>query len=600
MIPIDRADSLQTPDGPPRGNLAPAGGSEPPPVGRVGARFRSNFPKGSYLWSVRNAQWQALGLKEEDCEKPKIAVVNSSSELASCYSHLDKVAAVVKQAIRDAGAIPFEIRTAAPSDFITGAGARGAYMLGARDLVTNDIEVAVEGAQLDGMVCLTSCDKTVPGQLMAAARLNIPTIVVPCGYQASGSYQGHHCDIEEVFIGAMHVVTGAMDLDTVVGMSREAIRSPGVCSGMGTANSMHIVCEALGLALPGSAPVAAMSPKMMADVRAAGRRIVELVWADLKPRDILVPGAFANAVRAVLAVGGSVNCVKHLQAVATEAGSPVDVYALFEKFAAETPVIAGVRPVGDHTIEAFEAAGGAQGVLKQLQPLLDTRVLSVSGRTLAEELAAFEARDMQTIRALDQPFAKLPAIVVLRGNMCPDTGIVKTGIAVRKTRQFTGPAICYGTSDAAVAAIKSGEIQAGHVVVMRGAGTKGGPAMGGGASRVVFALDGAGLGDSVALLTDGHLSGLVCKGLVVAEISPEAAIGGTLALVRNDDSITVDLDARLCNLNVDAAEIQTRREAWTPPPPMFDTGWLQIYRRNVSNTARGAVLVQSESPSSPG
>ena len=555
-------------------------------------KLRSNFPKGSYLWSVRNAQWQALGLSEADCEKPKIAVVNSSSELASCYSHLDKVAAEVKQAIRDAGAIPFEIRTAAPSDFITGAGARGAYMLGARDLVTNDIEVAVEGAQLDGMVCLTSCDKTVPGQLMAAARLNIPTIVVPCGYQASGTYQGHHCDIEEVFVGAMHVVTGAMDVDTVVGLSREAIRSPGVCSGMGTANSMHIVCEALGMALPGSAPVAAMSPKMMADVRAAGKRIVEMVWADLKPRDILTPGAFANAVRAVLAVGGSVNCVKHLQAVATESGQDLDVYALFENLAAEVPVIAGVRPIGVHSIEAFEAAGGARGVLKQLQPLLDATALNVSGQTLAQALADFQPTDMQTIRAMHQPFAKLPAIVVLRGNLCPDTGIVKTGITERKTRRFVGAAICFDTSDSAVAAIKSGEIQPGHVVVMRGAGAKGGPAMGGGASRVVFALDGAKLGDSVALLTDGHLSGLVCKGLVVAEISPEAAVGGPLALVANGDSITVDLDQRLCSLDIPTAEWQRRQTAWTPPQPAFDSGWLQIYRRNVSNTARGAVLVK--------
>ena len=580
-------------DGPPLEKLTPSGGSEPHAVGSVGVRLRSNFPRGSYLWSVRNAQWQALGLSEADCEKPKIAVVNSSSELASCYSHLDKVAIEVKQAIRDAGAIPFEIRTAAPSDFITGAGARGAYMLGARDLITNDIEVAVEGAQLDGMVLLTSCDKTVPGQLMAAARLNIPSIVVPCGYQASGEYKGHHCDIEEVFIGAMHAVTGAMDVETVIGMSREAIRSPGVCSGMGTANSMHIVCEALGMALPGSAPVAAMSPKMMADVRSAGKRIVELVQADLKPRDILTDGAFANAVRAVLAVGGSVNCVKHLQAVATEAGSNIDVYAMFENFAAEVPVIAGVRPVGDHTIEAFEAAGGARGVLKQLRPLLDVNVLSVSGKTLGAELDAFEARDMATIRAMNQPFTKLPAIVVLRGNLCPDTGIVKTGIAERKTRRFTGNAICFDTSDAAVAAIKSGEIKAGHVVVMRGAGAKGGPAMGGGASRVVFALDGAKLGDSVALLTDGHLSGLVCKGLVVAEISPEAAIGGPLALVVDGDTVTIDLDKRLCDLEISAEAMQTRRDAWKPGKPQFDSGWLQIYRRNVSDTAHGAVLTRS-------
>ena len=559
-----------------------------------GARkLRSNFPRGSYLWSVRNAQWQAMGLSEDDCEKPKIAVVNSSSELASCYSHLDEVAKVLKQAIRDAGAVPLEIRTAAPSDFITGAGARGAYMLAARDLITNDIEVAVEGAQLDGMVCLTSCDKTVPGQLMAAARLNVPTLLVPCGYQASGHYKGHHCDIEEVFIGAMHAMTGSLDVETLVGMSREAIRSPGVCSGMGTANSMHIVCEALGMALPGSAPVAAMSDKMMADVRAAGQRIVQMVQDDLKPRDILSAGAFANAVRAVLAVGGSVNCIKHLQAVATEADLPVDVYGLFEQLADSTPVIAAVRPVGEHTIEAFEAAGGCRAVLRQLQALLDTSVMTVSGQSLARNLEQAQVRDPAVIRPASEPFATRPAIVVLRGSMCPDSGIVKAGIAERKVRRFSGPALCFDTADAAIEAIRSQRIQPGQVVVMRGAGACGGPAMGGGASRVVFALDGAGLGDQVALLTDGHLSGLVCKGLVVAEVSPEAALGGPLALVRDGDRVSIDLDTRRCDLEISEQDMAARRAAWQPPTPAFDRGWLQIYRRNVGPLPQGAVLVRN-------
>ncbi len=559
-------------------------------------KLRSNFPRGSYLWSVRNAQWQALGIAEADCEKPKIAVVNSSSELASCYSHLDAVARVVKQAIRAAGALPFEIRTAAPSDFITGAGARGAYMLGARDLVTNDIEAAVEGAQLDGMICLASCDKTVPGQLMAAARLNIPSLLVPCGYQASGAYNGHHCDIEDVFVGAMHVATGAMDVDTLVGMSRQAVRSPGVCSGMGTANSMHIVCEALGMALAGSAPVAAMSDKMMADVRAAGARIVQMVWDDLKPRDILKRGAFENAVRAVLAVGGSVNCVKHLQAVATEAACAADVYGMFEQFGPQVPVLAGIRPVGTQSIEDFEAAGGARAVLKQLQPLLDSAVMTVSGRTLAAELQVASVAQPQTIRPLSNPVATQAAIIVLRGNLCPDTGIVKAGIAPRKSRRFSGPARCFDTSDAALAAIQAHGVKPGEALVMRGAGARGGPAMGGGASRVVFALDGAGLGDSVAMLTDGHLSGLVCKGLVVAEVAPEAAVGGALALLRDGDVISIDLDTRRCDVALSDAELAARRAAWTPPKPQFDRGWLQIYRRNVGPPASGAVLIQPDTP----
>lgn len=556
--------------------------------------LRSNFPRGSYLWAVRNAQWQALGIPEEDCEKPKIAIVNSSSELASCFSHLDGVAAEMKAAIRAAGAVPFEIRTSAPSDFITGAGGRGAYMLATRDLITNDIEVAVEGAQLDGMVCLASCDKTVPGQLMAAARLNVPTLIVACGYQPSGEYQGQHVDIEDVFVQSMHAVTGKVKVDDVIGMSRQAIRGPGVCSGMGTANSMHIVCEALGMALPGSTPVAANSERMMAFVRQAGERIVQMVWDDLKPRDILQPGSFANAVRAMLAVGGSVNTVKHLQAVAAEGGIEVDIYRLFETCANDTPVLAGVRPVGDHTIEAFDAAGGAGAVLKQLEPRLDTSVLTVTGQSLAENLATLRVGNDDVIRPLDNPVAERPAIVVLRGNLAPDTGIVKAGIIERKSRRFTGPAICFDTSDAAVQALRDGTIQPGHVVVMRGAGVKGGPAMGGGASRVVFAIDGAGLGDQIAMLTDGHLSGLVCKGLVVAEVSPEAAVGGPLALVQEGDTITIDLDTRDLHLHVSDDELAERRAAWQPAPPLFDRGWLKLYRENVGATGSGVTLVQGK------
>lgn len=562
--------------------------------------LRSNFPRGSYLWSVRNAHWRALGIPEEDCEKPKIAVVNSSSELAACFSHLDRVAQVLKDAIRAAGGVPFEIRTAAPSDFITGAGARGAYMLAARDLVTNDIEVAVEGAQLDGMVCLTSCDKTVPGQLMAAARLNIPTLMVPCGYQPSGEWQGQHVDIEDVFIGAMHAVTGNLPVDDLVGMSREAIRGPGVCSGMGTANSMHIVCEALGMALPGSAPVAALGDKMMADVRAAGTRIVHMVWDDLKPRDILVPGAFANAVRAVLAVGGSLNCAKHLQAVATEGDCGVDVYGLFDQLGPKTPVLAGVRPVGEQTIEAFEAAGGCRALMKQLAPLLDLGAPTVTGATVADNLRHAEVADAEVIRPIDRPVSAHPAIVLLRGNLAPESGLIKAGIGERKVRRFTGPALCFWSSDEAIAALRDGRIQPGQVVVMRGAGVRGGPAMGGGASRVVFAIDGAGLGDQVALLTDGHLSGLVCKGLVVAEVAPEAALGGPLGLVRDGDRITIDLDERLLAVDLTDAELQQRRDAWQAPPPQHDRGWLQQYRRMVGPLPKGAVMVRSEAPVEPG
>ncbi|WP_200889246.1 dihydroxy-acid dehydratase [Pseudomonas brassicacearum] len=555
-------------------------------------KLRSNFPYGSYLWAVRAAQWRALGIDESELEKPKIAIVNSSSNLAICFSHLDGIAEVLKQSIREAGALPFEIRTAAPSDFITGAGAGGAYMLAARDLITNDIEVAVEGAQLDGMICLASCDKTVPGQLMAAARLNIPTLVVVCGYQPSGEYNGKHVDIEDVFISSMHVVTGKLPVEELAGMARNAIKGPGVCSGMGTANSMHLVCEALGMALPGSTPIAANSPQMFDFVRQAGQRIVEMIEEDLKPRDILTPHAFANAVATILAAGGSVNTIKHMQAVAAEGGVEVDVYQLFRDLGNKVPVLVGVRPVGEHSIEQMESAGGGRGLLKRLEPLLHGDVLTVTGKTLKQNLQGVTVSDDAVIRPLDNPFATQPAIVMLSGNIAPQAGIVKYGIDPNKMRRFEGPAICFERSADAIEALQDGRIQPGHVVVMRGAGVRGGPAMGGGASKVVFAIDGAGLGDHVAMLTDGHLSGLVCKGLVVAEVAPEAAVGGPLALVEDGDIITIDLDHNRLDAHISETDMQARRARWQPLAPQFGGGWLDIYRHNVSSMERGAVLIK--------
>ena len=268
--------------------------------------LRSNFEPGTSRWATRRAQWRALGLTDEDMTKPKIAIVNSSSQLAICFSHLDEIAGRARRAVEQAGGLAFEVRTAAPSDFITSAGHRGGYILSARDLITNDIEVAVESALLDGMLCLASCDKTAPGQLMAAARLNIPSVIVASGYQPSGTYRGRHCDIEDVFLAAGHVANGKLAVAELTEMSEHAVLGPGVCAGMGTANTMHLACEALGMALPGTTPVRANSEPMWHAVEQAARRVVEMTAEDRRPRDILTPGAFANAVTAVLSVSGSI------------------------------------------------------------------------------------------------------------------------------------------------------------------------------------------------------------------------------------------------------------------------------------------------------
>ena len=557
--------------------------------------LRSNFEPGSPREAVRRAQWKALGLSDEDMLKPKIAVVNSSSELAICFSHLDGIAKVVKEAVRDAGGLPFEIRTAAPSDFIISAGASGGYMLASRDLIVNDMEIAVEGAQLDGMVCLSSCDKTPPGHLMAAGRFNIPTILVMCGYQPSGHFNGKHVDIEDVFLGSVQAMFGKLSKETLRGMCDHAIGGPGVCSGMGTANSMHIVCEALGMALPGCAPVLANSPKMFDFARRSGRRIVEMVWDDLKPRDILTPGAFRNAAAAVLAVSGSINCIKHLQATAIESGVDVDVFQLFNDLGEQVPVLSAVSPNGSDTIEAFEAAGGARALMKQLESLLDLDALTVTGLPVRDNLADVVLADEEVIRPIERPFSDKPPIVVLHGSLAPESAIVKLGVRGpgRKTK-FDGPATVYENGLAAIEGIEKGEVAPGRVLVVRGMGPKGGPGMAGPASRVVFALDAAGLTDEVAFVSDGQLSGLCLKGIMVAEVSPESAVGGPLALVENGDRIWIDVDARTLDIDVPDVELAGRRARRGDPALPKSKGYLSIYQRSVQPMSTGAVLIEQK------
>jgi dihydroxy-acid dehydratase len=554
-------------------------------------KLRSNYEPGTSRWATRRAQWLALGLSDADMLKPKIAIVNTSSQLAICFSHLDEIARQAKRAIDAAGGIGFEVRTAAPSDFIHSAGHRGGYILSARDLITNDIEMQVEGAQLDGMICLASCDKTAPGQLMAAARLNIPTIIVACGYQASGSYRGKHCDIEDVFLAAGHVASGRLSVDELTEMSGSAVLSPGVCAGIGTANTMHLACEALGMALPGSTPVRANSEPMWRAVDEAAARIVQMVAEDLKPRDIMTPAAFRNAVTAILSVSGSINSVKHLQAVAAEAECKTDVYALFETLADDVPLLTAIRPNGETPIEDFEDAGGTRALMKQLEPMLAVGALTVTGRTLAENLDAAVVADAETIRPPERALGRRPTIVLIRGSLCPDVGIVKLAVADDRRLEFSGPAKIFESAQQALDGVKAGLVEPGQVVVLRGLGVTGSPGMGM-ASALVFALDGAGLTGQVAVVTDGQLSGLVNKGIVVGEISPEAAAGGPLGLVRDGDTISIDVPARTADLEVPPGELAQRRAALNASPPArpVEVGWLSVYQRLVRPLPEGAVL----------
>jgi dihydroxy-acid dehydratase len=527
-----------------------------------------------------------MGMREEDFNKPKIAVVNSSSTLSVCYIHLDDVSREVQKTIRERGGLPFEIRTAAPSDFVTSAGLKARYILPSRDLIVNDIEVMVEGACLDGMLLLGSCDKTTPAHLMAAARLNIPSIVVPCGYQLGGHCGGREVDIEEVYKAVGTVATGRMTVDELESWTRVAIQGPGVCAGLATANSMHIMTEALGMALPGTTPIRAGSAKLFEVARRAGARIVELVAEDLRPRKILSPAALRNAIRVAIAMGASVNVVRHLAAIATEAELDLDVVRSFEELGRDIPQLTQIKPNGPDRIEDFEAAGGTQAVQARLRERLDLDAVTVSGRKLGEVLEQPIRINEDVVRPLDRPFRPEPGLVILRGNLAPDGAIMKISAVPGALREFEGPAKVFEDEDAAIQELAKGRICAGDVVVLRMMGPVGGPGTVF-ACSLMAALVGAGLGDQVAVVTDGELSGLN-RGITVGQVMPEAACGGPLAVVRDGETIRIDVPARRIDLKVE--DIEARVKAWRSPERELKPGWLAIYSEIVQPIQGGAVL----------
>ncbi|MDQ1129697.1 dihydroxy-acid dehydratase [Microbacterium sp. SORGH_AS_0888] len=560
--------------------------------------LRSNFSRSSALGVARRAQWRALGIPASDLDKPKVAIVNTSSDLAACYAHLDDIVPVLKGELRALGALPFEIRTAAPSDFITSAGRAGRYILPSRDLIVNDIEVAVEGARLDAMICLSSCDKTTPAHLMAAVRMDIPTVIVPCGYQHSGLAEGREADVEEVFLRAAKAAVTGEPTPDLEELADDAILGPGVCAGFATANSMHVTAQALGMTVPGAAPVRANSERMWDTVRRSAAALVEALRRDIRPRRIITAGSIRDAARIMLAMGGSMNTIKHLQAIAVEAGVDIDVWETYRALGRETPLLCAVRPNGPFLVEEVEDAGGAATVLRELLPLLDGDRLTITGRTLAEELARARPADGVAIRTLAAPFGTDPAITVLRGTLAPGGAVAKRPVPDPGPRVFRGPARVFGTREEAIGAIASGRLREGDVAVIRGIGVSGGPGLGL-TSAFIFALHAKGLADRVALVTDGQFSGLVNQGVSVGEVSPEAAADGPLGRVQDDDLIEIDLGEGRVDLLVDVDEL-ARRDRFTPAADL-DTGggYLDQYRELVQPLACGAVLCPRPGGSSP-
>ncbi|WP_205791352.1 dihydroxy-acid dehydratase [Microbacterium sulfonylureivorans] len=552
--------------------------------------LRSNFEEGTTRWAVRRAQWRALGISDDEMLRPKIAVVNSSSSLSSCYGHLDETSRVVQEAIREAGGLAFEVRTTAPSDFVTSAGREARYLLPTRDLIVNEIEVMVEGAQLDGIVCLSSCDKTTPAHLMALGRLNLPSLVVIGGYQGHGFCAGAPVDIDDVYESVGAVAAGTMTVDELTDLTENAIVGPGVCAGLGTANSMHMVAEALGMALPGSAPVLAASPRMYERAEAAGRRIVELIREDVRARDVITAAAIDNALRVVVAVGGSINTIRHITAIAAETELPIDVVARLSQLQGEVPLLARVRPNGAHRVADLERAGGCAAVLAQLGSSIDGSALSVAGGTIAEHLPPADAIDAAVVRPIADPADVRGGIAVVRGNLAPDGALVKLAAVPRDRVRFEGPARVYETESAAMADVRSGAIRSGDVLVLRGMGPRGGPGTVF-AAGLVAALVGARLSAHVAVVTDGELSGLN-SGMTVGQVMPEAAEGGPLAAVEDGDRIFIDLAELAVSVDlIDETIAERLARLATVPLPEAPRGWLSMYRELVAPIYRGAVLV---------
>lgn len=550
--------------------------------------LRSNFETGSTRWAVRRAQWIAMGIPETDFDKPKIAIINSSSGLSVCYQHLDGLSVLAQQAVKEAGGLAFEINTIAPSDFITSAGKKARYLMPTRDLMVNDIEVMIEGAVLDGMILLSSCDKTTPAHLMAAARLNIPAIIVPCGYQLGGNCHGRSVDIEEVYKGVGAVVKGTMGLNELEDWTRCAIKGPGVCAGLATANSMHCLAEALGMALPGTTPVRADSDRLKATIQMAGQKIIELIEKDIRPRDILTKEAFQNAIRVAISIGCSVNTVRHLAAAAIEAELELDMIKLFEEEAEQLNQVTQIRPNGPHRIEQFDAAGGTIAVMHRLKEQLNTGVITVENTTLEQILSNEMVIDENIIRPVNNPFRKEPGLVIIRGNIAPSGAIVKLSAVEAANRIFIGPARVFEDEDLAIDELGNGKIKAGDIVVLRMMGPVGGPGTVF-ACSFMAALAGAGLADTVAVITDGELSGLN-RGITIGQVMPEAACGGPLAIIQEGDTIKIDLASRKIDLQIPGEAYATRLKNWKKPERKLPNNWLKFYVDNVMPIEQGAVF----------
>ena len=533
----------------------------------------------------------ALGYTDEEISRPLIGVVSSHNEIVPGHMDLDKIAEAVKAGVRAAGGTPVMFPAIAVCDGIAMGHIGMKYSLVTRDLIADSTEAMAIAHQFDGLVMIPNCDKNVPGLLMAAARLNIPTIFCSGGPMLAGHLKdGRRTCLSHMFeaVGAYHA--GKLDAAGVKDYEENACPSCGSCSGMYTANSMNCLTEAIGMALPGNGTVPAPYSARLRLAKRAGMQVMELVKRNIRPRDIMTPAAFHNAETVDMALGCSTNTMLHLPAIAHEAGVDIDLDAA-NAISAHTPNLCHLAPAGDTFMEDLDRAGGVLAVMKELtkQGLLDTSVATCTGRTLAENLEGVENLDPEIIRPIDRPYSTSGGIAVLKGNLAVDGCVVKQSAVAPEMMRHEGPARVFDSEEEAIAAIFGKQIVPGDVVVIRYEGPKGGPGM-----REMLnptsAIVGMGLGASVALITDGRFSGAT-RGAAIGHVSPEAAAGGNIALVQEGDIISIDIPACSIELKVSDEELARRRAAWTCPEPKVKTGYLARYAKLVTSADKGAILM---------
>jgi dihydroxy-acid dehydratase len=523
----------------------------------------------------------------EQLGKPFIGIANAFSDLVPGHLGLQRLGRAVEMGVAAGGGVPFQFGTMAICDGVA-MGHRGMfYSLPSRELIADTVESMAEAYALDGLVLLTDCDKITPGMLMAAGRLDIPALMVTAGPMYSGRLRGRRLDlVHDTFEAVGRVRAGQMTEEELCELELEACPGEGSCQGLYTANTMACVTEAMGMSLIGCGSALAGSAKKQRIAYASGERICELVRQDITTRKILTPAALRNGIRIDMALGGSTNSCLHLAAIAHEAGVELPLET-FDEISQATPQIAFLRPAGEHMMEDLEWAGGIPGVLHNLRDLLESS-RTVSGPDVREIAREAQVTDPEVIRSLDKAYRPEGGIAVLRGSLCPDGAVIKQSAVSAKMRKFRGPALCFDSEEQAMQAILEDRIPDGSWVIVRYEGPRGGPGM-----REMLnptaALTGMGKEDSVALITDGRFSGGT-RGPCVGHVSPEAAAGGPLALVKDGDEIELDLDARRLELLVSEDELHAREAMWCVPPPKIEKGWLARYARMVSSAAQGAVM----------